>query len=100
MNRNAGLPKIDIRFSKGLDFFLPKPCRPHLQSDISRRASVKDIIESFGVPHTEVGRIRFNARERDFSFILETGGELCVEGIVPPLTCWTETGSGRFPCRP
>ncbi|NOX79826.1 MAG: hypothetical protein GXP57_01810 [Deltaproteobacteria bacterium] len=34
----------------------------------SRRASIKDVIESFGLPHTEVGRLEVQGRQVDFSF--------------------------------
>lgn len=41
---------------------------------LSRRASIKDIVEGLGVPHTEVGRIVCDGQERTFD-IIPTGGE-------------------------
>lgn len=51
---------------------------------VNRRASVKDVIESYGIPHTEVGRIESNGQQVGFSFLVED--ELCfnVSGIEAP----------------
>ena len=60
---------IFLFFEKDFDFFLSSvefgkainyPCRTG--------ASIKDIIEFMGVPHTEVGQIFVKKREGDFSF--------------------------------
>jgi uncharacterized protein with PIN domain len=37
--------------------------------ELNRRASIKDIIESLGVPHPLIGKIACNGQERDFSCI-------------------------------
>ncbi len=42
------------------------------------KRSVKDLIESFGVPHTEVKKIIVNQKEKDFSYILEHGDKIYV----------------------
>lgn len=39
-----------------------------LVQEVTRRASIKDVIESFGLPHTEIGKIEFQGREVDFTF--------------------------------
>lgn len=49
-----------------------------------RHASVKDMIESLGVPHTEVGRICFNDQDIDFSFIPDTPGKLDIHAVNAP----------------
>lgn len=36
---------------------------------LTRRASIKDILEALGIPHTEVGRIVAGGTERNFHFI-------------------------------
>lgn len=88
---SAGIPgdsgggdhRLTLRFHGDLDFFLsPGAGRRHY--DVRRRASVKDIIQSSGVPHTEVGEICHNRRIVDFSFIPETGGRLTVRPVSPP----------------
>ncbi|WDP92828.1 MAG: hypothetical protein HUN04_25135 [Desulfobacter sp.] len=78
-------PGLRIRFSEDLFFFIRHKHRtPWRTPDIRRRASVKDIIESLGVPHTEVGEIRFNGGAVDFNFIPGPPGTLEVTGIDPP----------------
>lgn len=44
--------------------------------DPSRRASVKDVLESLGVPHTEVYGLRADGREVDFGHIPVAGEDL------------------------
>jgi hypothetical protein len=56
-----------------------------IEYDLTRRASIKDIIESFRVPHTEIGAIRNRDRERDFSWIPGPGCEVHVFPVIPPL---------------
>lgn len=41
-----------------------------LQYDLNRRASVKDLIESFGIPHTEIGLIKANGISIPFEYIV------------------------------
>lgn len=53
-----------------------------------RRASIKDVVEAFGPPHTEVGRILQDGQERDFSARLAAGS--CYE-IFPVDTPWDVT---------
>ncbi len=45
-----------------------------LNYPLSRRASIKDIVESLGVPHTEVGLLSMGKRKIDFVYI-PRGGE-------------------------
>lgn len=51
---------------------------------MDRRASLKDAIESFGPPHTEIGRITFNGRDADFTTILTPGARIEVFPIETP----------------
>lgn len=56
-----------------------------------RRAAVKDVVESLGAPHTEVGRIVVReaegaaGRDVDFAHIVAAGQELDVYAVAPPL---------------
>lgn len=43
--------------------------RDFVSYPLTRKASIKDIIESMGIPHTEVGGIRTETGEFDFSFV-------------------------------
>ncbi len=76
---------IFINFHESLNFFLKDRYKGRaIEYPLVRRASVKDIIESFGVPHTETGCILFNNTPVDFSFIPASCGTLQVDAIIEP----------------
>ena len=60
-----------LRFYEELNDFLP-PVRRKLTFTISfqKQNSIKDMIESTGVPHTEVDLILVNGESVDFSYIV------------------------------
>ena len=68
-----------LRFYEELNDFLP-PCRRQVDicQEFDRRASVKDMIESLGVPHTEIELILVNGRSVDFSHIVQDGDRISV----------------------
>jgi len=73
------MPAVQLRFYEELNDFLP----PHRRKvtfthALTRRTSVKDLIESFGVPHTEVELILANGRSVDFSYIVQAGDRISV----------------------
>lgn len=51
----------------------------------ARRASIKDMIEALGPPHTEVGRIEAGGEERDFAYVPADGDVVRVFPVAPPL---------------
>lgn len=61
---------IAIRFVDDLVTLLP-PAQRDKESKVqyTGRRSARDIIESFGVPHREVGGIRVNGSPQDFAYI-------------------------------
>lgn len=70
---------LTLRFYEELNDFLP----PHRQKkqfalNIARKASVKDVIESLGVPHTEVELILVNGRSVDFRYQVRDRDEISV----------------------
>ena len=73
------MSRVQLRFYEELNDFLAPPLRkvdiPHAYD---RRASVKDVIESFGVPHTEVDIILVNGQSVDFSYIVQDGDRVSV----------------------
>jgi len=80
-----------FRFYEELNDFLPPAQRKvEFEHRFDRRASIKDMIESLGVPHPEVELILVNSRSVDFSHIVEDGDRVSVypvfEGLdVSPL---------------
>ena len=70
---------MELRFYEELNDFLPPERRKiTLAHELTRRTSVKDLIESFGVPHTEVEVILANGRSVDFSYIVQPGDRVSV----------------------
>jgi len=68
-----------FRFYEELNDFLPASRRkrrfPHA---FTRRASIKDMIEALGVPHTEIEVILANGDSVDFSYIVNDGDDISV----------------------
>ena len=75
-----------FRFYAELNDFLPPEHRAvafdHAFLD---RAPVKDMIESFGVPHTEVDLILANGESVDFSHVVEDGDRISVYPVFEAL---------------
>jgi len=75
-----------FRFYEELNDFLP-PARRKVEFEhrFDRRTSVKDMIESLGVPHPEVELILVNSRSVDFSCIVEDGDRISVYPVFERL---------------
>lgn len=66
------MASVDFRFHGELNDFLPLKQRVVIFTHFFKeRASIKDMIESLGVPHTEVEAISVNGEGVDFSYIVE-----------------------------
>lgn len=77
---------ITLRFYEELNDFLPERLRkvefPHA---LERRTSVKDLIESYGVPHTEIDIILVNGKSVDFSYIVQGNDRISVYPVFESL---------------
>ncbi|OVE78011.1 hypothetical protein BVX99_00905 [bacterium F16] len=73
-----------LQFDPYLGVFL-KGVGDTLETDKDRDRSVKDLIESFGVPHTEVDSIRINGESVGFSAQISPGDEIVVKGRSEPI---------------
>jgi len=92
--------ELFIQFDKRLDFFLAeKKNGGQFEYKLTRKASVKDIIESFGIPHTEIGHIAFNKKEINFSYIPSAPGLLNVQSVEPPFNVLFPTFLRPFPLK-
>lgn len=68
-----------FRFYEELnDFLPPKHRKTEFDHHFERRASVKDMIESLGVPHPEIELILVNGEPVDFSYIVRDGDRISV----------------------
>ena len=85
------MAQVTLRFYEELnDFLSPALRKTAISHSLERRASVKDVIESFGVPHTEIDLILVNGESVDFSYIVRGGDRISVypmfEGLdISPL---------------
>lgn len=66
------LPIIHFVFHGDVVQLLPREKRlRELRYPLKRRASVKDILEALGIPHTEVGEIEADSQQVTFGFVPE-----------------------------
>ena len=86
------LNQATFSFSAELNDFLPAWQRGKvIHCEFQGNPSVKHLIESLGVPHTEVGRILVNGVERDFSYWVQDGD--CIE-VYPLANSGSEAPDG------
>jgi uncharacterized protein with PIN domain len=78
--------RAQFRFYAELNDFLPRGDRGSvLDRNFDVSASVKDMIESFGVPHTEVDVVLVNGRSVDFSHRVQDGDRISVYPVFESL---------------
>jgi hypothetical protein len=71
--------EVTFRFYASLNDFLPPAQRQaNLVCELKARASVKDLIESHGVPHPEVDLVFVNGHAVGFSYIVAPGDRVAV----------------------
>ncbi|MFZ5775688.1 MAG: Mut7-C RNAse domain-containing protein [Thermodesulfobacteriota bacterium] len=59
--------------------------RVEIRYPLSRRASVKDVVEALGVPHPEIGSLAIDGHPVGFGHILAPGEYLAVYPLRPPV---------------
>jgi len=86
------MAQIRIHFYQALnDFIAPILRNIEIIHDLDRKASVKDVIESFNVPHTEIELILVNGIAVDFNYIVQDADTIQVypalenPGVAPLL---------------
>ena len=83
---NCDMQRLSLRFYAELNDFLPPGrCQTEFRHLIDRNASVKDVIESLGVPHTEVELILVNGAPVDFSYGVRDGDRISVYPVFKSL---------------
>ena len=71
--------QILLRFYEELNDFLPRERRKvQFAHILSGKVSIKDVIESLGIPHTEVDLILVNHLSVDFAYIVQPGDRISV----------------------
>ena len=69
--------KVYLRFYEELNDFLPEEKRKkRFAHQFIDRTSVKDLIESLGIPHTEVDMILVNGKSMNFKYLINDGDDI------------------------
>jgi uncharacterized protein len=70
---------VCLKFYEELNDFLPKEKRKtRFEHTFIDRASAKDMIESLGVPHSEIDLVLVNGKSVDFSYVVNDKDEISV----------------------
>lgn len=78
--------KITIRFYEELNDFLPlEKKKKRFAHTFIDRTSVKDLIESLGVPHSEVDLILVNGKSVSFRYLIKDGDDISVYPVFESL---------------
>lgn len=66
-----------FRFHGELNFFLPRHSKhTAIEHHFNWRASIKDMIESLGVPHAEISLLAVNGESVNFDYIMQSGDQV------------------------
>jgi hypothetical protein len=77
---------IELRFYAALNDFLPADKRKRSYDfNLTRNTSVKDLIESQGVPHTEVELILVNGQAVGFDYLVADGDRIAIYPVFANL---------------
>ena len=80
------MPVATFRFYAELNDFLPREYRyTAFEYRFLDVATVKDRVDSFGVPHTEVDLILVNGQSEDFSYQIRDGDRISVYPVFEAL---------------
>ncbi|MEA2104936.1 MAG: Mut7-C RNAse domain-containing protein [Candidatus Cloacimonadota bacterium] len=94
------MKKVYLRFYEELNDFLPPQNRKiQFTHPIKTRQSVKDLIESFGVPHTQVDLIIVNRNSVNFSYIVKNDDEISVYPVFETFDIKNATHLQQSPLR-
>ena len=79
---------VALTFTCDLAFFLPRAARAGatMEKQLREKSSIKDVIESCGVPHTEVDLIGCDGRAVSFEHQLSSDAVVDVHGVLHRLT--------------
>ena len=78
--------QVILRFYEELNDFLPAQQRKtNFSYELKKTRSVKDLIESIGVPHTEVDLIIVNGESEDLNYLVQNGDHISVYPVFESL---------------
>ena len=89
-----------FRFYEELnDFLLNNRNKVDFEAKLNGRQSIKEIIEEFGVPATEVDLVLINGKSVDFNTIFQDGDRVSVYPVFERLNIQNVTQLRRIPLR-
>jgi uncharacterized protein with PIN domain len=89
-----------FRFYEELNDFLPKHRKKvDFEAEFNKRKSIKDIIEEFGVPSTNVDLVLINGKSVDFNTIFQDGDRVSVYPVFESFNIQNVTLLRKFPLR-
>ncbi len=92
--------RITIRFYEELNDFLSKEMRKKdIDFSFMGKRSVKDLIESMGIPHVEVDLILVNGKSVDFSYIINNEDRISVYPVFETFSIEEVTHLRKSPLR-
>jgi len=78
--------QVTIRFYEELNDFLPQDLRKKgFDVEFKKARSIKDLVESIGVPHTEIDLIIVNGESVDFSYQVQPDDHISVYPVFESL---------------
>lgn len=78
--------KVYLRFYEELnDFLLKEKKKKRFTHHYIDKTSVKDLIESLGVPHTEVDLVLVNGKSVNFKYLIDDGDDISVYPVFESL---------------
>lgn len=94
------MPRAVVRFYAELNDHLPAACRHRtLYREFTVPGSVKDFIESFGVPHTEVDLVTIGGEPVEFARLVQDGDRVAVYPVFEALDITAATHLRPTPLR-
>lgn len=95
----TNLPPVALHFHGWLKELTKRTKRSDnlLRYSLTRRTSIKDLIESFGVPHTEVGRIQVDQEIVTFHHIIGNQSKVEIFPLYPPVNVLTPSTLRPYP---
>ncbi|MDH5611882.1 MAG: Mut7-C ubiquitin/RNAse domain-containing protein [Gammaproteobacteria bacterium] len=92
---------IKIRFNNELnDFLLPEQPGAVVSYELKLPRSVKDLIESIGVPHTEIDLIIVNGKSVDLNYTVQNGDQISLYPTLKQGVNELQTISPLIHCQP
>jgi len=82
--QEAAVITISISLKGDLASLTPPPRAPHRILTLPEPASVKDAVESLGVPHTEIDLLLIGNRPTTWTMLVENGDHVEVHPVAPP----------------